>query len=536
MANIITRRSFFTAAGRAAIGLGLASLMNIPPFLKRALAEGSIGINGKKLLFIFLRGGNDGVNNVIPVLDPSYRGTANANRNLLGLPLDSNANYSTPTGQADLVPIEYPFAVPLGNGFAALHPALRDLAPIYNAGDLAVIHRVGYRSLSRSHFDSERYWEKGGDGTSASRMIADGIWYRTIVESGWNLTHALAGVSIQSNMPQSLRGQQPMTNLSSIGRYNLLGVYSTSGSTNTDRIKMLNALDAAYLQPYAAKDNRDMVHTLGIQFRDTLDIFQDPSFLSNSWFDTDGTTYLFPSQTSQDQAIPGTSPVQYRVGSGGYGFLSSIRNCAQLLNNTDAIITGTEIGGWDTHTNQVTQGMPHFGGHANLLRRVGAAYYALWRYFTLYGKGGSREIPGAKVSWDDVVVVTMSEFGRTSLENDSIGSDHGEASVMYVAGGAVNRGIHGCDQTFNPKLNGLNWDIGTGAKNGSLYAAGASVGYLRRTIDYRSVLGELIRDHLGATQNQLNRIIPAYANEGAERLLNGGMVGTTPIIGELGIV
>ena len=88
MAHIITRRSFFSNSGRAAIGLGLASLMTVPPFLKRALAEGSVGINGKKLIFIFLRGGNDGINNVVPVLDPSYRGTGDANRKLLALPLD----------------------------------------------------------------------------------------------------------------------------------------------------------------------------------------------------------------------------------------------------------------------------------------------------------------------------------------------------------------------------------------------------------------------------------------------------------------
>src|ERR1051325_2228919 len=88
MPHIITRRSFLTNAGRAAVGLGLASLMNIPPFLKRALAEGNIGINGKKLIFIFLRGGNDGINNVIPVLDPSYRGTGNTLRNFMALPMD----------------------------------------------------------------------------------------------------------------------------------------------------------------------------------------------------------------------------------------------------------------------------------------------------------------------------------------------------------------------------------------------------------------------------------------------------------------
>ena len=89
----------------------------------------------------------------------------------------------------------------------------------------------------------------------------------------------------------------------------------------------------------------------------------------------------------------------------------------------------------------------------------------------------------------------------------------------------------------NPKLGGaVNWAIGNGGKNGALYSADTNVGYLRRTIDYRSVLGEIIREHLGATQNQLNRIIPAYTSESTEHLLSGGMVGTTPIVGELGII
>ena len=108
---------------------------------------------------------------------------------------------------------------------------------------------------------------------------------------------------------------------------------------------------------------------------------------------------------------------------------------------------------------------------------------------------------------------------------------------MYVAGGGVNGGVFGCDLNPNPKLAGAaNWAVGNGGKNGALYSADTNVGYLRRTIDYRSVLGEIIRDHLGATQAQLNRIIPAYANEATEHLLNGGSVGTTPILGEVGII
>src|SRR5678815_565451 len=85
MANIITRRSFLKAGFQATAALGLASLTNIPPFLKRALAESNIGLNGKKLLFIFLRGGNDGVNNVIPIQDPSYLG----NRAAINIPKET---------------------------------------------------------------------------------------------------------------------------------------------------------------------------------------------------------------------------------------------------------------------------------------------------------------------------------------------------------------------------------------------------------------------------------------------------------------
>jgi len=58
MANVITRRSFLKPH-QASIAAGLASMVNIPLFLQKALAEGNIGLSGKKLLFIFLRGGND---------------------------------------------------------------------------------------------------------------------------------------------------------------------------------------------------------------------------------------------------------------------------------------------------------------------------------------------------------------------------------------------------------------------------------------------------------------------------------------------
>src|SRR4051794_8593236 len=184
MANIITRRSFVKTSLKAAAAAGLVSLTHIPPFLRQALAEGNIGISGKKLLFVFLRGGNDGINNIIPIQDPAYA----PNRATMGWPKAPAPFYTDTTGIGNTPAANYPYAINLRNGFAALNPALSDMVPLYNAKDIALIHRVAYRSQSRSHFDSEKYWEKGADGSSGPK-INDGVFYRAIVESGWNTNH-----------------------------------------------------------------------------------------------------------------------------------------------------------------------------------------------------------------------------------------------------------------------------------------------------------------------------------------------------------
>jgi hypothetical protein len=104
---------------------------------------------------------------------------------------------------------------------------------------------------------------------------------------------------------------------------------------------------------------------------------------------------------------------------------------------------------------------------------------------------------------------------------------------MWVAGGAVKgynagnpSGVFGCSPSDS-----IPWVTGG---SGSMF--GVNTSYLKRTIDYRSVLGEIIRKHLGATQNQLNRIIPGYANANENLLAGGTSTDGTPIHGELGIL
>jgi uncharacterized protein (DUF1501 family) len=145
-----------------------------------------------------------------------------------------------------------------------------------------------------------------------------------------------------------------------------------------------------------------------------------------------------------------------------------------------------------------------------------------------------------RCNWNNLVVVTLSEFGRTTVQNGSAGTDHAEAGVMFIAGGAVNgynkgaphAGVFGCSDSDSYNGQSIPWVPGL---SGSMF--GASGRYLKRAVDYRSVLGKLIRDHLGATQNQLNQIIPGYAVAG-ENLAGGGTssVDGVPIFGEPPIV
>src|SRR5262245_60470234 len=123
--NILTRRDFLSHASKTGVAAALASLVDIPLVAKRALAaESNLGRNGKKLLFIFLRGANDGLNSVIPVEDPAYYNSRPTNG--IGIPKDPGVTYTTTAAVADdpknstatAATFSYPYAIRLGNGFS----------------------------------------------------------------------------------------------------------------------------------------------------------------------------------------------------------------------------------------------------------------------------------------------------------------------------------------------------------------------------------------------------------------------------------
>ena len=135
-------------------------------------------------------------------------------------------------------------------------------------------------------------------------------------------------------------------------------------------------------------------------------------------------------------------------------------------------IAFTDVGGWDTHAGEGGAQ----GQLANNLRNFAEAISAFAQDL------GSR--------MGDVVLVSMSEFGRTVRENGNRGTDHGHANFMTVLGGGVRGGkVHG-------KWPGLN--------DGQLYENRD----LAVTTDFRDVFGEIISRHLGV--NDLRPVFPGY--------------------------
>lgn len=138
-----------------------------------------------------------------------------------------------------------------------------------------------------------------------------------------------------------------------------------------------------------------------------------------------------------------------------------------------------DIGGWDTHTNEAPQ---------------------LTNLFLDFGRSLAAFCNDLGDRFEDVAIVTMSEFGRTARENGNRGTDHGHANVMFVAGGGA--------ALKGGKVYG-EWP---GLEREQLYEGRD----LAVTTDFRSVLGELVSSHLGVAD--MARVFPGAEAAAAKRL------------------
>ncbi|MFN0084258.1 MAG: DUF1501 domain-containing protein [Blastocatellia bacterium] len=407
------RRRYFLRNGGIALA-GLGAMTAAPSFLTRALAQANTkGGRRKILIAIFQRGAMDGLNAVVPYGEQDYYN------------LRPSIAIQRPGGGSP----NQPAAIDL-DGFFGLHPSLAPFKPIYDAGQLAIVHAVGSPDNTRSHFDAQDYMESATPGVKST---TDGWLNRLLAAAPDPRPSLFRGISMGATMPRAMQGKAGVIAMNSISEFAL----RTGGG------EMGQAVQGGFEAMYAQTAN-DALRGTG---RETFEAVKT----------------LKRVNPAQYQPLPGADYPR-----GPFG--NRMRQIAQLVKSDIGLeVAFTDTGGWDTHANELPQ----------LVQRL-----------TEFSQGLAALHADLKEHADDVVILSMTEFGRTAKENGNRGTDHGHASVMFALGGAIKGGkVHG------------KWP---GLKSNQLYEGRD----LALTTDFRDVFGEIARSHLGVAN--LSAVFPGY--------------------------
>jgi uncharacterized protein (DUF1501 family) len=321
------------------------------------------------------------------------------------------------------------------DGFFGLHPSLAPLAPLFHKNELAIVHAAGSPDPTRSHFDAQDFMESG---TPGLKSTDDGWLNRALETIPEENASPFRAVAMGPNLPRMLRGTAPAIALPDVKQFKVMAQNSNMGQVAT------GGFEAMYAQT--------VDHALrgtGTETFEAIDMLR--------------------------KADPGKYQPENGADYGKSRLGQSLQQIGQLLKAD----IGTEVlfvdcGGWDNHVNEGGAQ----GQLSNLLRDLGQ------------GAAAFRQDMGDRM--ENIVFVTMSEFGRTARENGNRGTDHGHANCMFVMGGDVKGGkVYG-------RWPGLNEGQLNDGRD------------LALTTDFRSVLGEILRKHNGV--KELAPVFPGFEN------------------------
>jgi uncharacterized protein (DUF1501 family) len=325
------------------------------------------------------------------------------------------------------------------DGFFGLHPSLEPLKPLWDHGLLAPIHAVGSPSTTRSHFDAQDYMESG---TPDVKSTPDGWLNRYLATKGTCEECASHGsvrpspfqaVAMTDQTPRILEGAAPAVAMSSLDAFTV-----RAGGASAEQIEALYRTGST-----------DVVHASGSEMFEAV------------------------------KMLRAANPQRYQAENGAdyprSQFGQRLREIAQLVKaNVGMEIAFADVGGWDTHVNQ------------------GGATGQLAGRLTDFAQSIAALVTDLGDRMENVVILTMSEFGRMARENGNGGTDHGHAGAMFVIGGPVKGGkVHGKWPGLAPE---------------QLYEGRD----LALTTDFRSVFSEIASTHLGATK--LDTVFPGFSS------------------------
>ena len=314
------------------------------------------------------------------------------------------------------------------DGFFGVHPSLGSLVPYFKDNSLGMVQAVGSPDTTRSHFDAQDFMESGTPGV---KITEDGFLSRAVTAKKEEGDSPLRAVAMSTSLPRILSGRAGAVAMTNLGQFGVRGGDKVSGG-----FESMYAGAVAGTMGGTAKESFDAARILKAA---------DP-------------TKLQP----ENGAVYPNGPLA-----------NSLKQIAQLIkSNVGLEVAFADVGGWDTHAGEGGAQ----GQLANNLRNFSDAIAAFMQDL------GSR--------MGDVVLVTMSEFGRTVRENGNRGTDHGHANIMLVAGGGVKGGkVHGAWPGLDARHLYENRDLAV-------------------TTDFRDVFGEILTKQLAVPS--LAKVFPGY--------------------------
>jgi uncharacterized protein (DUF1501 family) len=316
------------------------------------------------------------------------------------------------------------------DGFFGLHPRLAPLLPLYAQGRLAIVHACGSPDETRSHFDAQDYMETATPGVKSTR---DGWLNRYLHAREHQAATPLRAVALAPQLPRSLQGLEPALAIGQIDRF---GIRAGRAS---------DMVQSSFEQEYAAAAS--VLHDTGREAFDAVKMLKaaDPS-----------------------KAAPANGAEYPRS---AYG--EALKQIAQLIKADVGLeVAFAESGNWDHHVNEGSATGQIATRLDDLARGIAALAADL----------GER--------MQEVVILTMSEFGRAVAENGSRGTDHGHANAMMIVGGGVRGGkVYGRWPGLAPEQRFQGRDLAV-------------------TTDFRSVFAEVVRGHLGLADTR--HVFPGF--------------------------
>lgn len=350
------------------------------------------------LVLIQLKGGNDGVNNLIPL--NQYDLYANL-RPSISIPEGSLIQLDTTLGNNEQV---------------GLHPSLQAVKALYDAGKAALVQGVGYENMNQSHFKGTDLWLSGGDTSSTDAANIASGWMGRSLQA---MFPDVAGAPT-ADMPDPL-GIQIGDSSPSLGFHTETehqNVINLSGQDAAGFFSLIQTIGGAPILNLPDSQHGDeLAYIMGVE-------------ASTSQY-AQRISAVFTAGTNSISAYPAGSQLG-----------DQLKTIARLISGgCKTKIYLCQLGGFDTHSAQVFNNAPTGGTHADLLLELAESV-----------KTFLDDLEGLGLA-ERVVACTFSEFGRCARQNGSDGTDHGTLAPMFLFGKNLEAGVQGTNVNLSNLTN-----------------------------------------------------------------------------------